>query len=181
MAFVVVVMVVFLLMVQSCTNLSKKYPLHDLQYHRQEPWSCEGFRGKEGRIGKLSYQNNKLLIDVGKDYYDPMFQGLGYSYGRQFVNQDYGNIVMPNPDLANKKEVYHLMEKMGKAEQTERTHHSLTNQGPSKGLLENKDRKERLAGGGREWEHGVLGGGPDDAYLVAKFHHFPGGETAEWM
>jgi len=173
LAFLIVVMVVFLLMVQSCTDLSKKYPLHDLHHQRQEPWSCEGFRGKEG---KLNYQNNKLLIQVGKDYYNPMFGGLGYSYGRQFVNQDYGNVVMPNPDLPNKREVYHLMEKAS-VKQTDRPHHSLTNSGPSKNGLE----KESMTGGGREWEHGVLGGGPDDAYMVAKFHHFPGGDIPTWM
>lgn len=169
LAFLIVVMVVFLLMVQTCTNLAKKYPLNELQPQIQEPWSCEQMMGRYG----WNPQNNKMLISVGKDYYDPMFQGLGYSYGRQFVNQDYGDIVMPNPDLYPRRQVYNLMEKAsGPKVQTARPNHSLTNSGPS---------KESMTGGGREWEHGVLGGGPDDAYMVAKFHHFPGGDKATWM
>lgn len=166
LAFLIVVMVMFLLMVRACADISKQHPLHELTRQKQEPWSCDQMRARYG----LNPQNNKTLIDVGKDYYNPMFQGLGYSYGRQFVNQDYANIVIPNPDLPQKREVYHLMEK------TQNGHH-LTNSGPSKELL----RGDRLVSSGKEWEHGVLGGGQDDAYIVAKFHHFPGGETAEWM
>lgn len=97
LAFLVVVLIVFIARTQQCIkDLCCIKDHFTATYNSRNP------------------QNRQLLMDLGRDYYGQLFDGLGYSYGRQVANQGYGALVVPYSDTAlyNDSKIWQL-EKMG--------------------------------------------------------------------
>ena len=163
LSFLVVVTVIFLIVLHGCTHPANNYPLSIAQ-------GSSGCDHLQRSYNSRNPQNRQVLLNLGRDYYNRPFQGLGYSYGRQAASKGYGPVVIPYADTALQtgSKIWQIQE-FGDAD----TSLSLTNTGPS--------RESLSSGGGGQWELDVLYGGNRDSYSAGKFFHFPTGDKPTWM